>query len=311
MFGRLASTLVANRRFGPHRRRSHRPCRVRCPWSTRTGCDGTGGRRPSSSNPAGVLDVVGQVRLPQQQRRRSVGLQAQFGEEVGVAGGHEGIGGDEAGRPVVGMEPVAAPGVVPEHDGRPYRAEDPGHRPPFVDAVVELAVDRRPRNTHRGRSGRGVPGARPSMMRADVRHSSARSATRVARSASGSQLPLEPSVRTRWWTRHPAAAHLASVAPQPNSMSSGWAPMARALAGTGRSTVAGTSAGRSPTGSPLAPVPAAGVRCPGTRGGRRWPPARCRRARPRPRPGRAGRAPGRAARAARASARWRAKEPGP
>src|SRR5262245_51477466 len=36
-------------------------------------------------------------------------------------------------------------------------------------------------------------------------------------------------------TATPPAAHLASVAPQPNSTSSGWAPIASARAGRGRS----------------------------------------------------------------------------
>ena len=39
-------------------------------------------------------------------------------------------------------------------------------------------------------------------------------------------------MRIRWFTTHPAADHLAKVAPQSNSTSSGWAAMARARAGT-------------------------------------------------------------------------------
>ena len=85
-----------------------------------------------------------------------------------------------------------------------------------------------------------------------------RAATSWSRSASGSQLPLDPSVRTRWWIRHPAAAHLARVAPHPNSMSSGWAPTARADAGMAISTVIGPWSSRSPTGSPW-PRSASGV----------------------------------------------------
>ena len=38
-------------------------------------------------------------------------------------------------------------------------------------------------------------------------------------------------------TSLPAALHFANVAPQPNSMSSGWAPIASDVPGTGRSTV--------------------------------------------------------------------------
>ena len=53
----------------------------------------------------------------------------------------------------------------------------------------------------------------------------------------GSHVPFEPSVHTRWWTTQPAAAHLASVPPAPNSTSSGWAPTASADDGAGRSRV--------------------------------------------------------------------------
>ena len=56
------------------------------------------------------------------------------------------------------------------------------------------------------------------------------------RSAAPSQVPLEPSVHTHNVTCAPAADHLASVAPAPNSMSSAWAPIARTRVGTGRST---------------------------------------------------------------------------
>ena len=64
------------------------------------------------------------------------------------------------------------------------------------------------------------------------RRSAARSASRIpgALGAVGEHEQTSP--------RHPAAAHFASVAPQPNSMSSGWAPIARARSGTARSLVA-------------------------------------------------------------------------
>ena len=53
-------------------------------------------------------------------------------------------------------------------------------------------------------------------------------------SASGFHVPFDPSVQTRWWTTQPPSAHLANVAPHPNSTSSGCAPMASADAGTAR-----------------------------------------------------------------------------
>ena len=197
------------------------------------------------------------------------------------------------------MEPVAAPGVVAEHHDGLRRADDPGDLPTLVHPVVQLPVhpaeEQNPVAT--GRRG-GVP----SITAAAARLSSMRAATSSPRSASGSQLPLDPSVRTRWWMRHPAAAHLARVAPQPNSMSSGWAPMASADAGTSMSTVTGPPVeARSPTGSPLSgPAAAASVPLPVTAAARpQTPPARRRPARRRPKPGRDGRGPARAAPAVR------------
>ena len=57
----------------------------------------------------------------------------------------------------------------------------------------------------------------------------------ASRSSASSQVPFEPSVRINRCTEAPAAAHFASVAPHPNSMSSGCAPIASATSGTGRS----------------------------------------------------------------------------
>ena len=71
---------------------------------------------------------------------------------------------------------------------------------------------------------------------AAARCSAIRVATSAPRSASASQVPFDPSVQMHKVTTAPAAAHLASVAPAPNSMSSGWAPMARTRTGVGRST---------------------------------------------------------------------------
>ena len=70
--------------------------------------------------------------------------------------------------------------------------------------------------------------------------------------AAGSQVPFEPSVSTSSSTSAPAAAQLASVAPHPNSMSSGCAPIASTRAGTlevARHVIDGTSARRASTRS--------------------------------------------------------------
>ena len=126
---------------------------------------------------------------------------------------------EPAGVAVVGMEPVALPRVVAEHDVRAGPAGSTSHtRGPLGEPAVELAVDgrrgmrRRPAPRTRG-GGRllSAPGRRPARRR----------------SALGSHVPFEPSVSTSRRTSAPAAAHLASVAPQPNSTSSGWAPIAR------------------------------------------------------------------------------------
>ena len=90
---------------------------------------------------ADVLDVRGLVRLPEQQRRRSVRLEPVLGMEVGVASGHDGLADEQAGVAVIRMEPVALPGVVTEHDLRTQPADDAGHVAPGRAVAVQLAVD--------------------------------------------------------------------------------------------------------------------------------------------------------------------------
>ena len=87
-----------------------------------------------------VLDVVGLVGLEQQERVGAVVGEALLGEEVRVAGGHDAVDGEEAGVAVVGVEPVALPRVVAEHDGGPQRADPVGHLPALAQAGLELAV---------------------------------------------------------------------------------------------------------------------------------------------------------------------------
>ena len=88
-----------------------------------------------------VLDVVRLVGLPQQQGGRAVRGEVVLGEEVGVARGDDGVADQPAGVAVIGMEPVALPRVVAEHDLRLQLADDSHHLrhgPPVGD---ELAVD--------------------------------------------------------------------------------------------------------------------------------------------------------------------------
>ena len=110
-------------------------------------------------------------------------------------------------------------------------------------------------------------------------------------------------MHTRWCTTHPAAAHLASVPPAPNSTSSGWAPIAKArrrdveVDGGRRASAAASLLSGGCPGS-FAAMPAAPVAARGERGRRA---CRCRgRARDR-------RAPRRGSRSASAIDRWRAE----
>ena len=141
-----------------------------------------------------------------------------------IARSHDALHGEQARVSVVGVEPVPLPWVMSEHD-RGLELPDPvRHLPPLAQAGLELAVH--PVEEHALAGGaEGAGGARCSAWRVT---------TSAAASVDRSQLPLAPSVQMRWWTIAPAADHLASVAPHPNSTSSGWAPMASATAGVGR-----------------------------------------------------------------------------
>ena len=99
-----------------------------------------------------------------------------------------------------------------------------GRRSPRVARSLSSSPSTQPRN-------RTSPATAPASRRAASRCSSWRRAASAAVSAAASHVPFDPSVHTRWWTMHPAAAHFASVPPQPNSTSSGWAPIASAEAG--------------------------------------------------------------------------------
>ena len=126
---------------------------------------------------------------------------------------------------VVGVEAVALPRVVAEHDvGRSGGSSTPPRRAasrPDLELAVDVAEE------HLTRRWPRAPWRRPAAPPGAVRRG-----RRCRRR--GPSVPFEPSVQMRWWTTHPAAAHLASVAPQPNSTSSGWAPMASATAGVGQ-----------------------------------------------------------------------------
>jgi len=89
---------------------------------------------------AGVLDVVGQVSLEQQQGVGSVRLQSQFRKEVGIAGRHQRVEHEEPGSSVVRMEPVPAPRIVSHQCGGAQLSDDPGDIATLVHLVDEFAV---------------------------------------------------------------------------------------------------------------------------------------------------------------------------
>ena len=111
-----------------------------------------------------VLDVVGFVGLPEQQRIGPVVGELLLGEEQRVAGRHDALDGEEAGVAVVGMEAVALPRVVAEHDGGPELADPVGDLPALAERRVELAVgpaeedDLAGRPERRGRRRAARPG---------------------------------------------------------------------------------------------------------------------------------------------------------
>ena len=95
----------------------------------------------ASTEAVDVLGVVGLVGLPQQQRPGPVVGEALLGEEVRVAGGDDAVAGQQAGMAMVGVEAVALPRIVAEHDVGPQQADDPGHLAARGEVAVELAVD--------------------------------------------------------------------------------------------------------------------------------------------------------------------------
>ncbi len=194
----------------------------------------------------GPLDVVGQVRSPQEQCRRTVGLDPEFAVEVRVTRRDQRVEGEEAGGPVVGMEPVPTPRVVAEYHVGSYLADEASHRTSGVDIVHELAVDSAEEPNPVGgcvavaveRIGRAATLVHP------CRHQAGDVLVRVPsclwnrRSGRGGGRDSRPPPTWRAWHRRRTRCR------------SGWAPMASTRSGVGRSTVTVTVSRRSPVGSP-------------------------------------------------------------
>ncbi len=89
-----------------------------------------------------VLDVVGFVGLEQQQHVGPVVRQILVGEEERIAGGDDAVDGEPAGVAVIGVQPVALPRIVAEHDVGTQLADPVArHRLALGQAGLELAVD--------------------------------------------------------------------------------------------------------------------------------------------------------------------------
>ena len=117
--------------------------RRRCPSSSATG---SGDTSSASTFVAMVvvdrLDVVRLVGLEQQQRVGTVVRAAEPGEEVRVARRDDAVDGRPAGVPVVGVQAVALPRVVTEHDVGPHLRGSTSHTDARARrAALELAVD--------------------------------------------------------------------------------------------------------------------------------------------------------------------------
>ena len=68
------------------------------------------------------------------------GARSEVGEEVRVACRHDAVGHEEAGVAVVGVQAVAAPGVVTQHDVGLQTADPPRQLATLVDARLQLTV---------------------------------------------------------------------------------------------------------------------------------------------------------------------------
>ena len=172
--------------------------------------------------PGDILDVVGLFRLEEQHGVRAVRRHVVLGEEVRISRRDHRVAGEKPGGAVIRVKTPSTPWVVREHHVGPQHPDPVRNLSRQRAGHVELAVD--DAEVHdvalRARARRPRRAAR----RTRVSISSVWSAV-------GSHDPFEPSVQIRWLTTHPAADHLANVAPQLNSTSSGWAAMASARGG--------------------------------------------------------------------------------
>ena len=88
-----------------------------------------------------VLDVVGLIRLPQQQRRWPVMGDAVLRKEVGIPSRDDSVAHEETSGAVVGMQAVPLPRVVAQDHLGPQLADHLGDRADGLPVGTELTVD--------------------------------------------------------------------------------------------------------------------------------------------------------------------------
>ncbi len=101
-----------------------------------------------------ILDVVGLVRLEQQQRRRPVRGDGLLGEEQRVSRGDDAVRDEEAGVAMVRVEAVALPRIVTDDDIRADRADRSTYLPSLAQPGLQLSV-RPAQEGHRGSAAEG------------------------------------------------------------------------------------------------------------------------------------------------------------
>ena len=119
-----------------------------------------------------------------------MGRQSVLGEEVRIPRGDDAVAREQTGVPVVGVEPVALPRVVAEHDLGSQLADHARDLAARHEVAVELAVDVAEEAHLAGRGRRRAA-------RAAARCSSWRRAASATGSARASHVPFDPSVHTR------------------------------------------------------------------------------------------------------------------
>ena len=87
-----------------------------------------------------VLDVIGFVRLPEQQGARAVGRLSDLGKEMRVPGGHDAVGRKETGVTMVRVQSIALPGVVTQHHIWAHPADPVGNLPTLLQAGLQFAI---------------------------------------------------------------------------------------------------------------------------------------------------------------------------